>query len=219
MFSIVREVGINGLTRKLNSKRWRRVLSAVTSGICIGSWLCTASSLVWAQPTNHQAYRPTANSTEILSKTESRPRNDAVLEQAPDSISLAFPAQVRLVKLILRDENHQWVDIDFRYSPMPNNVFEWRLPPLADAAYYTAHWAILDYGEELIRGSFSFAFGPSAQAPSITRKVERQLLEMRYGDPTIRYVAPPRTTIILPQDIRRYDPPFIINLDELPEPQ
>ena len=159
------------------------------------------------------------HSTKLLNKTESHPHHDAVLKKAPESISLSFPVQVRLVKLVLRDENHRWIDIDFRYSPVPDSVFEWQLPELADSAYYTADWAILDHGKDLVRGSFSFAFGPKAQAPSISQQEKRLLLETRYGDPSIRHVPPPRTNIILPQDEQHYDPPFTINLDEPAEPQ
>lgn len=169
-----------------------------------------------AQPTNSHIYRLSANSTEILNKTESLPADDAVLMSAPETISINFPARVRLVKLILRNESYEWVDIDFRYSPRPDDQYQLALPELPAAEYYTADWAILGYGDELIRGSFSFSFGPDAKAPSIIREAEQALLDIRYGDPTIQYVAPPRTTIILPQDEPNYDPPFTINLDEPP---
>lgn len=166
---------------------------------------------------NGHAYRLSANSTEILSKTESLPADDAVLTAAPERLSLNFPTQVRLVKLILRNESHEWVDIDFRYNPRPNDEYQLQLPELVASAYYTADWAILGFGDELIRGSFSFAFGPDAQPPSIVKENERLLMELRYGDPTIRYVSPPPTTIILPEDEPSYDPPFIINLDDSPD--
>jgi hypothetical protein len=39
------------------------------------------------------------------------------------------------------------------------------------------------------------------------------LMEMRHGDPTTRYVMPPRTQIIIDQDPPNYDPPFTIELE------
>ncbi|MCG8413953.1 MAG: copper resistance protein CopC [Pseudomonadales bacterium] len=202
---------MNKKNRNPNSAKLLSIICAFLVGI--------SSASLWAQPTSGHIYRLSANSTEILSKTETQPTDDSVLAVAPASLSLNFPARVRLVKLILRDENHQWVDIDFRYSPRPNDAFQWQLPVLPEAAYYTADWAILGYGDQLIRGSFSFAFGPEAQPPSIYKEAERLLLESRYGDPTIRYVAPPRTTIILPEDERSFDPPFTIDLTEPADPQ
>ena len=80
--------------------------------------------------------------------------------------------------------------------------------------YYTADWAILAENDRLVRGSFSFSFGPDAQRPSIIKAEEEAFLQQRYGDPTIRYVAPPRTDIIINQDPPQYDPPFTIDLDE-----
>jgi hypothetical protein len=85
---------------------------------------------------------------------------------------------------------------------------------LQQASYYTADWAILGNNDQLIRGSFSFAFGPDAEAPSAIRRAQELLLEQRYGDPSIRYVAPPPTQIILDQDPPRFDPPFTIQLDD-----
>jgi hypothetical protein len=64
----------------------------------------------------------------------------------------------------------------------------------------------------LIRGSFSFSFGSGAQRPSVVKAAEAELLLQRYGDPTIRYVPPPRTQIIINQDPPRFDPPFTIEL-------
>lgn len=184
--------------------------------LLLSAILAASSTVLWAQPMTGHAYRLSANSTEILSKTETLPTDDAVLSAAPEQLSINFPTRVRLVKLILRDENHEWVDIDFRYNPRARDQYQLQLPNLPAAAYYTADWAILGFGDELIRGSFSFSFGPDAQPPSIIKENERVLMELRYGDPTIRYVAPPRTTIILPEDEPNYDPPFTIDLEDPP---
>ncbi len=162
---------------------------------------------------SHHAPRLTAHGTEILSKTETSPLNDAVLSAAPEQLSINFPMQVRLVKLVLRNQARDWVDINFRYNPRPTDQYALSLPALADADYYTADWAILGDGDELIRGSFSFTFGANKEPPSIQMEAERILLELRYGDPDIQYVAPPKTTIILPEEERNFDPPFTIRLE------
>ena len=174
---------------------------------------CTFGSLSWAQPMSHHEPRLTAHGTEILSKTETSPINDSVLTAAPEQINLNFPMQVRLVKLVLRNQARDWVDINFRYNPRPGEQFALDLPTLPEADYYTADWAILGRGDELIRGSFSFTFGANKEPPSIQMEAERILLELRYGDPEIQYVAPPRTTIILPEEEQNFDPPFTIRLE------
>ena len=165
-----------------------------------------------AQPFSPSILQQAADTTGIVAKTESNPPNDAVLLVAPEHINIKFPSAVHLVKLTLRNELRDWVDISFRYSPVINADFEWALPDLKPAVYYTADWAILSANDRLVRGSFSFSFGPDAKAPSVSRAAEEALLQQRYGDPTIRYVAPPRTEIIINQDPPSYDPPFTIQL-------
>ena len=175
--------------------------------ICIGSTVC-------AQPFATSAHEQPADTTGIVAKTESNPPNDAVLISAPKHLNIVFPSAVRLVKLTLRNEQRDWVDISFRYSPRPQDDYEWDLPQLDPAVYYTADWAILVANDRLVRGSFSFSFGQDAQRPSVIKAEEEALLLQRYGDPTIQYVPPPRTDIIINQDPPQYDPPFTIDLDE-----
>ena len=159
-------------------------------------------------------HRQPADVTGIVAKTETDPPDDAVMFAAPSLINLYFPSAVRLVKLTLHNEQRDWVDISFRYSPSPQDNYEWDLPQLVPAIYYTADWAILAENDRLVRGSFSFSFGADAQRPSVIKAEEDALLSQRYGDPTIRYVPPPRTDIIINQDPPQYDPPFTIDLDE-----
>lgn len=173
-----------------------------------------ASALASAQAARHGGQHQVADVTGIAAKTETSPADNTVLEQAPGQIDLLFPVDVRLVKLVLRNEQRDWVDIDFRYNPRSGQNFQWQLPLLRQAVYYTVDWAVLDHTERLVKGNFSFAFGADAKAPSITRAAEEALLQRRYGDPSIRYVAPPRTQIIIDRDPPRYDPPFTIDLDE-----
>lgn len=173
--------------------------------------LLSAHSL--AQPLTTPVYRAVGSSNIILQQTETLPADDAVLSNAPNQIDLRFPLPVRLVKLTLRNQLRDWVDIEFRYNPRPAANYTWHLPELAEADYYIADWAILGDNDQLIRGSFSFAFGPEAKSPSVYRAAEEALLQQRYGDPDIRYVQPPPTTIIIDRDPPRFDPPFTIQLD------
>jgi|GEM_PF-201591 len=189
-----------------------RLAVIVARGVLV---LMTAllSVSLFAQHAGHGVAGPAAHGNGLLANTETVPGDDAVLDSAPDSIALRFPERVRLVKLTLHTGNRDWIDIDFRYDPRPDQDFVWNLPGLQQASYYTADWAILGDNDELIRGSFSFAFGPDAEAPSAVRRAQELLLEQRYGDPSIRYVAPPPTQILLDQDQPEIDPPFTIQLD------
>lgn len=103
---------------------------------------------------------------------ESTPANDAVLANAPNEFGLGFEQPVRLVKWVLYDETRNWVDINFRYNPRVNDQFSLSLPSLPDTDYYSVEWAILDDTETLIKGSYSFSFGPDAEVPSIVRARE-----------------------------------------------
>ena len=171
-----------------------------------------AASAAFAQ-VNPASY-PLRDEGGLAAATDTTPADDAILAIAPEELNLVFPENVRLVKLTLRDENRAWVEIGFRYNPRPRRDYVWKLPELPPAVYYTADWAILSAREQLIYGSFSFAFGPGAQAPSLIREAEELFLQQRAGtDPDTRYVAPPPTRIIINRDPPRFDPPFTIELD------
>ncbi|MFK7862810.1 MAG: copper resistance protein CopC [Pseudohongiellaceae bacterium] len=173
------------------------------------SWLSVAT----AQVPSPTVYQVSADTTGFVEKTETAPADDSVLESAPGSISLDFPERARLVKFTLRDESRGWVDIQFRYDPVQETHYTLQLPILSESAYYTADWAVLAANDRLVKGSFSFAFGEQAQRPSVTRAADELLLQQRYGDPTIRYVRPPRTEIILGTEPPQFDPPFTIQLE------
>ena len=167
-----------------------------------------AQSPAGMQGSHHQ----TLHSLAVEAATN--PVNDEVLEVAPQMLSIEFPDAVRLVKFTLRKDTREWIDINFRYRPTAGVRYSLPVPELSGAKYYTAEWAVLGINDQLIRGSFSFAFGPDARAPSYHQAAEELVLRQRYGDPTIQYVAPPRTQIIIDQEPRRFDPPFTINLNE-----
>ena len=152
--------------------------------------------------------------TGIVAKTQTTPLDDSVFDSSPERLALAFPEKVHLVKLILRNQAHDWVDISFRYSPRLASDFEWSLPSLQAADYYTAEWAILDEQDRLIRGNFSFSFGEMARMPSLIKAEQELALRLRNGeDESTRFITPPRTEIILEQEPRSYDPPFTLRLE------
>ncbi len=170
---------------------------------------------VVAQTPQGDLYHQNEDITGISQQTETSPADDSVLGEAPDQLRLEFPYGVRLVKLTLRNALRDWVDISFRYDPKVQQEFRWEIPQLGAATYYTADWAILAENDRLVRGTFSFAFGPDAEAPSVTKAAEEALINSRIGaEPNTRFVTPPRTNIIINQDQPRYDPPFTIQLDD-----
>jgi len=195
--------------KRFRARRSRRCLPT-------GLFLMLVAAPLSAQHAGHGGYAQ-LDTTGIAGRTETEPMDDAVLTRAPAELMLHFPAAVRLVKLTLRNADLDWVDISFRYNPRPGNHFVWRLPPLDEAAYYTADWAILASNDELVRGSFSFAFGSGAEPPSVIREAEAILLQEMQGEPNVRDVAPPPTQIIIDRDPPRYDPPFTIELDGRPD--
>jgi copper resistance protein C len=188
------------------------VKTTYTRQVLVAGTVLLLSGAVVGQPLSSAMYTPTADVVALVEKTETTPTDNAVLVFAPEQLGLLFPFQVRLVKLTLRNDKHDWVDISFRYDPQPEARFDWTLPELQQATYYTAEWAILGDNDQLVRGAFSFSFGPEAEAPALTKQAEEVILQQRYGDPNIRYVAPPPTQIILDQDPPTYDPPFTIKL-------
>ena len=170
-----------------------------------------AGSAVNAQ---HAGHGQREDTTGIAALTETLPVDDAVLSQAPRHLQLQFPGAVRLVKLTLRNAHRDWVDISFRYDPLPDSQFVWQLPPLQSARYYIADWAILAADDQLVRGSFSFAFGPDALRPSQVMAEEALHLLAPGEEAGTRYVAPPPTQIIIDREPREFDPPFTIDLKE-----
>ncbi len=218
-------VSHNGNEAKSHNQRVSRSLAVNSSAIAVtiakllSLGLAVAfSALAAAQPVGHAGHDQVADISGIAARTATTPNNDAVLPDPPDEIDFQFPEDVRLVKLVVRNEQRDWVDIEFRYSPRAAREFHWNLPALAPAVYYTVEWAALDRQERLVRGSFDFSFGPEAELPSLVKQAQDQLLQQRYGDPTIQYVPPPPTQIIIDRDPPNYDPPFTIDLADPDNP-
>ena len=186
--------------------------------VAITSLILLAGNTVLGQQARGPHYPSAADVTGIVKETETTPGDDSVLASDPASLGLSFPRNVRLVKLTLRNEERDWVDINFRYNPRAEDDYSLDLPELGQAIYYTADWAILGVNDLLIRGSFSFAFGADAVQPSVIKEEEELQLMMRNGGPDTQYVTPPRTNIILNQEPPSYDPPFTIELQEEDKP-
>jgi len=194
------------------------------SGIALNSYsfqiltIALLGLVLWhpavAQPSQIGLSLQSEDITGISIETETAPADDSVLLEAPDQLQLEFAYDVRLVKLTLRNELRDWVDIDFRYDPTIQEKFQLYIPELTEATYYTADWAILAANDRLIRGSFSFSFGPQAEAPSVIKAAEALVLDSISAGPNTRFVRPPRTNIILNQDQPNYDPPFTIKLED-----
>lgn len=189
----------------------RHPISLLATALLVACLTLTTAS---AQHQEHARYQASSYGTSITRQTRTTPGDDAVLAEAPRQLLLQFPERVRLVKLTLHNETHDWVDIDFRYNPRPGNRFVWALPGLRQTAYYTADWAILGANDELVRGSFSFTFGPDAQPPSAIRAAHQMPGQQESDGSSMRQVSPPPTQIILDQDPPSYDPPFTIRLNE-----
>ena len=181
-----------------------------------GLWLALVSIPVWGQQSFRSDDPEPADITGIADKTETTPANNSVLTLAPNQLLLAFPEQVRLVKLTLHNELRDWVDIHFRYNPATIDNFSWSLPALQSATYYTADWAILSLNERLVKGTFSFAFGPGAEPPSVSKEAAALLLELGNGGTSLRpgQSSGNSVDIIINQDPPTFDPPFTILLDD-----
>lgn len=94
------------------------------------------------------------------------PQHDEVLPEAPDDLLLRFNDYVRLIKLTLKKNDMEPLDIGFQFDPIGNRVFIQELPPLEEADYYTAEWAVLNAENIMVYGFFCFSFGPNAEIPT-----------------------------------------------------
>jgi len=97
---------------------------------------------------------------------DTAPQHDEVLAEAPTDLLLRFNDYVRLVKLTLKKNDIEPLDIGFQFEPVGNRVFIQELPFLDKADYYTAEWAVLNADNIMVYGFFCFSFGPDAQVPT-----------------------------------------------------
>jgi methionine-rich copper-binding protein CopC len=104
------------------------------------------------------------NTIEIEHQTV--PEHDQVLEHAPEYLILRFSEYMRLVKLTVKVEDMEMIDIGFQFTPISNRVFTQMIPDLEGADYYTAEWAALNSENVMVYGYFCFSFGPDAKIPT-----------------------------------------------------
>ncbi len=100
------------------------------------------------------------------------PQHDEVLPDAPDNLILRFGEYVRLVKLTLKAEDKDTIDVGFSYNPDVNRVFIQNIPDLPPATYYTAEWAAVNQDNIMVFGFFCFSFGPDAVVPTTVIPVD-----------------------------------------------
>ena len=105
--------------------------SAIILCVLLG---CTVK--VMGQPLSFPRFLQQVGVADIAAKTKTSPADDATLDVAPNRMALEFPSPVRLVKLTLHNEQRDWVEINFRYSPSDKKYYHWDLPTLAPAAYF-----------------------------------------------------------------------------------
>ena len=84
------------------------------------------------------------------------PANNAVLEEPPKTLSLTFKAEVRLMKIGLRDTNLEAVMVDFKPTPKAAKSFIIDLPELTTAGTYNASWMAMGKDGHKMKGNFVF---------------------------------------------------------------
>ena len=82
--------------------------SAIILCVLLG---CTVK--VMGQPLSFPRFLQPVGVADIAAKTKTSPADDATLDLAPNMMTLEFPSPVRLVKLTLRNEQRDWVAINF----------------------------------------------------------------------------------------------------------
>jgi methionine-rich copper-binding protein CopC len=177
----------------------------VVSALALTTYLGLGLNTAMAQHQGHGGPQFGVSAAAAGIIAESQPADDAILGSAPDTLQLSFEQPVRLVKLVLYNELHDWVDIGFRYRPRLQTAYSWPVPPLQQAAYYRAEWAILDDGDRLVKGSFAFSFGPGAESPSVImeREMHREMGHMMHE---MEAMEPMQPGEIITND--QPDPPF-----------
>ena len=90
-----------------------------------------------------------------ISLKQSIPAQEAMLMQGPEELSLIFSGEVRLAKVIIKDEKNKTINFDFKPSATPSTDFNWSLPSLAQGTY-TVKWTALGGDGHKVTGTFRF---------------------------------------------------------------
>lgn len=169
----------------MSQRRGSNLLPTIVLLACLSVGVETAD----AQHQGHGGPQFGVSATTAGIIAETVPLDDAVLALSPIAVQLQFDHPVELVKLVIYDNQRDWVDIGFRYRPGSGTQYSWPVPALQQADYYSVNWAILDEGDRLVKGSFSFAFGPGAELPSLVMAREMMHAEHQ-GMPDLEGLQP-----------------------------
>ncbi|WP_348689675.1 copper resistance CopC family protein [uncultured Pseudoalteromonas sp.] len=90
-----------------------------------------------------------------ISLKQSIPAQEAMLMKSPEQLSLTFSGEVRLAKVIIKDEKNKSINFDFKPSATPSTDFNWSLPSLAQGTY-TVKWTALGGDGHKMTGTFRF---------------------------------------------------------------
>jgi len=90
-----------------------------------------------------------------ISLKQSTPAQEAMLMKSPEQLSLTFGGEVRLAKVIIKDEKNKSINFDFKPSATPSTDFNWSLPSLAQGTY-TVKWTALGGDGHKMTGMFRF---------------------------------------------------------------
>lgn len=90
-----------------------------------------------------------------ISLKQSIPAQEAMLMQGPEELSLIFSGEVRLAKVIIKDEKNKTINFDFKPSATPSTDFNWSLPSLAQGTY-TVKWTALGGDGHKMTGTLRF---------------------------------------------------------------
>ena len=90
-----------------------------------------------------------------ISLKQSTPAQEAMLMKSPEELSLTFGGEVRLAKVIIKDEKNKTINFDFKPSATPSTDFNWSLPSLAQGTY-TVKWTALGGDGHKMTGTFRF---------------------------------------------------------------
>jgi methionine-rich copper-binding protein CopC len=86
----------------------------------------------------------------------SLPKNNAMLMGSPESIDLNFSKPVRLVKLLVKNQQGDTIDIGFNPIKKPAVVFNWSLSDALDAGTYRVDWITMGADGHKMKGDFGF---------------------------------------------------------------
>jgi len=110
------------------------------------------------------------------------PENKAVLQEAPEALTLSFKSAVRLMKVTLLDTNEEVVKTDFKPSATAAKSFSVDLPELS-VGKYQANWMMMGKDGHKMKGRFEFTVdGLSKSTVDLAPAVASATLETNDAD-------------------------------------